>query len=229
MPSSVFITGTDHGLGRALVDRFLTEGWSVFAGRLELCTAGAAARGERGLVEVPLDVRDLTSVRDAARAVGERTPSLDFLVNNAGVHPSRETRVEDVDFEAARDVLDVNALGPLRVTQQFLALLERGARKVIVNVSSEAGSLATCTRGGEFAYCMSKAALNMQTRLLQNGLGSRGFRVFSVHPGWMRTPMSVPEAPLDPAQSAARIYALFADPGSDLPRFVAHDGSEHAW
>jgi NAD(P)-dependent dehydrogenase (short-subunit alcohol dehydrogenase family) len=129
-----------------------------------------------------------------------------------------------------RDVIDVNALGPLRVTQSLLELLRRGTRKVIVNISSEAGSILRCGRKSWFGYCMSKASLNIQTRILENHLRADGFRVFSAHPGWMRTPMSASAAaPLAPEQSAAYLYDLLVDPRPDTPQFVQYDGSEHPW
>jgi NAD(P)-dependent dehydrogenase (short-subunit alcohol dehydrogenase family) len=225
------VTGADHGLGRAFVEKFLGEGFRVFAGCHRLERDGASARDHGSeLTEVPLDVRSAASVAAAAAAVRARSESLDLLINNAGINPDKEIPLEALELEMVRDVIDVNALGPLRVTQRFLPLLRRGERKVIVNISSEAGSLARCGRKSWFGYCMSKAALNMQTRILENYLREQGFRVFCVHPGWMRTPMSAAsEAPLAPEESAAHIYALVAHPRAETPQFVQYDGTEHPW
>lgn len=230
MSSSVFVTGADRGLGRAFVQEFSARGFRVFAGLHELALSGAPARDAHGgVTEVPLDVTEIESVRAAARVVGARAGALDVVINNAGINPDLGIPLPELDFDVVARVLDVNALGPLRVSQALVPLLERGEKKLILNVSSEAGSLARCGRSSWFGYCMSKAALNMQTRILQNDLAARGFRVFSVHPGWMRTAMSSPDAPLAPEDSAARIASLLLDDDEPPPQFFQHDGSEYPW
>ena len=171
-------------------------------------------------------------VRTFAETVGARSPSLDVLVNNAAVNPEKGVELEALDIALTKTVLDVNALGPLRMTQALLGLLERGEKKTIVNVSSEAGSLTTCGRSSWFGYCMSKAALNIQSRLLENYLEPRGFRVVSLHPGWLKTPMANFEGPLAPEEAAARIAALVLDPKLDPPKssgFLQYDGTTHPW
>lgn len=228
-PLNVFVTGADRGLGRAFVERFEREGWRVYAGCLELQRSGGAACPSGAVLELPLDVADIESVRRARAIVESQTDRLDMLVNNAGINPDKDIPLEDLDFELVRAVIDVNALGPLRVSQQLLPLLRNGSRKVIVNISSEAGSLERCERTSWFGYCMSKASLNMQTRILGNYLRAEGFRVVTVHPGWMRTAMTSPGAPILPEESAARIIALTSDPAPSLPQYVQWDGSAYPW
>jgi NAD(P)-dependent dehydrogenase (short-subunit alcohol dehydrogenase family) len=87
-------------------------------------------------------------------------------------------------------------------------LLTAGRRKLIVNISSEAGSIGNCWRSAEFGYCMSKAALNMQSKILQNNLGPQGFKVLAIHPGWMQTDMGGAQADIHPDVSAQGIFEL---------------------
>jgi len=211
MVETVFITGADKGLGFSLTERFLSEGFRVFAGqygtgeRLQVL----GGRFPQTLTAVPLDVSSEESVAQAARAVARFTGALDVLINNAAVYLEGDRpALEDDPGSHWLQTFDVNALGPLRVTRQFLPLLKKGRRKVIVNISSEAGSIADCWRDREYAYCMSKAALNMQSRILQNYLAPGGFKVLAIHPGWMRTDMGGPNADIDPGESAAGIFAL---------------------
>jgi NAD(P)-dependent dehydrogenase (short-subunit alcohol dehydrogenase family) len=232
MIQSVFISGANRGLGQCLVDEFLARGWQVFAGR-RARAAGEAAAGETsaGLHWITLDVQDGASVDAAARAVGERTGGLDVLINNAAVNPRAEydAPLGTLDFAAMQLAYDVNALGPLRMLQTFLPLLERGTRKLIVNVSSEAGSLQHSWRDRAYGYCMSKAALNMQTTILDRALKDRGFNAIAVHPGWMRTEMGGADADLDPVDCAAGMYLVIDRANRETPRFVQHDGRAFPW
>ncbi len=233
MVGTVFITGADKGLGFSLAEKFLSEGFRVFAGqygtgdRLQ----ALAARSPQMLTTVPLDVTDTESVRQAARTVARLTDALDILINNAAVYLEGDRPALEDDPESHwLQTLNVNTLGPLRVTKQFLPLLAKGRRKMLINISSEAGSIADCWRDREYAYCMSKAALNMQSRILHNYLSPRGFRVLAVHPGWMRTDMGGPNADLDPDESAAGIFQLATrDWSPDDPIYVDYQGRPMRW
>jgi NAD(P)-dependent dehydrogenase (short-subunit alcohol dehydrogenase family) len=229
---SVLITGANRGLGRCLVDRFAAQGWLVFAGDRALASSSTPARDvSGGITLLGLDVQDAASVARAEKLVAERSRGLDVLVNNAAVNPLPEygATLGELDFDAIRLTLEVNAIGPLRVIQSFLPLLERGAHKLIVNVSSEAGSLQHSWRDRAYGYCMSKAALNMQTTILARALEPRGISALALHPGWMRTEMGGPDATLDPAESARGIYDVITSAGPSTPPFVQHDGQPFPW
>jgi NAD(P)-dependent dehydrogenase (short-subunit alcohol dehydrogenase family) len=227
MPQTVFITGTDSGLGQALVDRFLTSGWQVIAGQFR---RQAAITGQQELHTVALDVRIMESVRAAAQAAGTIAGSIDLLINNAGINADKDIPLEQLDIDISRDVIDVNALGPLRMVQQFLPLLEKGAMKRIVNISSEAGSLQGCYRTSWYGYCMSKAALNMQSRILSNYLRPRGFTVLIVHPGWMRSGMGSADATFAPEETAAHLYPIITGPRTkESPMYFQWDGKPLPW
>jgi len=235
MTKTVFITGADKGLGRSLTKVFLEQGFHTFAGQFDPET-GLPALEERfpdTLELIPLDVTDLSSVERAAVLVAEKTSALDILINNAGVFPGgSRVPLEELELSERRffHTMDVNAFGPLRVTQQFLPLLREGEMKRIVNVSSEAGSIADCWRNQEYAYCMSKAALNMQSKILQNYLGPDGFKVLAVHPGWMRTDMGGAEADIHPDEAADGILDLaMRDWGVDDPIYFDYQGKQMRW
>ena len=214
MIKTVFITGADEGLGFSLAGRFLQEGAHVFAGQYHADSGLSSLAGSfpQKFTAIPLDVTQLDSVRQAASRVAELIPALDVLINNAGVMLETRTPLPELDLAhlPLLATLDVNTFGPLRVVQQFLPLLEKGARKLIINVSSEAGSITNCWRESEFAYSMSKAALNMQSKILQNYLKPRGFKILAVHPGWMRTDMGGAGADIDADEAAEGIFHLAA-------------------
>ncbi|MGE5530426.1 MAG: SDR family NAD(P)-dependent oxidoreductase [Patescibacteria group bacterium] len=233
MAPTVLITGADEGLGFALARRFLDGGFTVLAGRYNRSLAAlpglAAARS--GLHIVDLDVADGASVAAAHACVAGLVSSLDILINNAGIHPpASNNALPLVDFAVMERTLAVNAIGPLRVVQRFLPLVLAGEKKLLVNISSEAGSIGACRRKAEFDYCMSKAALNMQSKILQNYLRDFGVKVLALHPGWMRTAMGGPDADLAPEEAADAIYNLAAAPPPlDGPIYLDYLGREMPW
>jgi NAD(P)-dependent dehydrogenase (short-subunit alcohol dehydrogenase family) len=214
MSPVVFISGAGRGLGLCLTDLFLKNGYTVLAGQYRVTEglARLAAHSGGSLHCIPLDVIDDDSVAAAAAAANSLTAHLDVLINNAAICEDECGRIEQVDFESVAQIMNVNTLGPLRLSKTFLPLLRKGNLKTIVNISSEAGSIADCWRKGMFGYSMSKAALNMQTRLLSNYLGDDGFRVLSIHPGWMRTDMGGKNAEIEPVEAAEGIYSIVTSP-----------------
>ena len=215
---NVFIAGASRGLGLALAEGYLAEGCRVFAGVRSVQADGLrklAGKYPRMLFPVRMDAAQTQQVREAARQVKETASQLDVVIYNAGVHfKENDCVLEDADMERCLETYNVNALGALRVAQAFAPLLTGGGRKVLANISSEAGSIADCARDKWFDYCMSKAALNMESKLLQNDLGKRGVKVLAIHPGWMRTDMGGMEADISPEESAAGIMKVIEKYGN---------------
>lgn len=235
MKPSVFVTGADKGLGFALVRRFLQGGFRVFGGVYtdESSLVKLAAEFSNDLHWVWQDVSNLEMVRRSAQQVAGMTVGLDILINNAGIHPEdSSTPLEGLDLANGKieRSMDVNAYGPLRVTQQFIPLLENGQMKRLVYISSEAGSIGDCPRKTEFGYTMSKAALNMVVKLLYNYLHPRGYQVTAIHPGWMRTDMGGPNADISADEAAESIYQLaLQERREDAPIFMERDGKTKVW
>lgn len=225
MPRRILITGASRGFGAALAASFTRQGHRVFA-----CVRGSAEKHRGPAAPIPLDVTSEESIRAACDLVAAEVPALDLLVNNAAIRSASVMRpIEEIDFGDVARTLDVNSIGPLRVMKAFLPMLRRGNAPAIVNVSSEAGSLGQCWRDREFDYCMSKAALNMATRLVANYLRDT-VRVVALHPGWLRTDMGGPRATLDPVRVADRVAELI---GSETRwpdhLFVDHEGKHLPW
>lgn len=185
------VTGCDHGVGLALAEQLALRGYRVAACRMneEEHLADGLAQGFPDQIQVfSLDISRDESVR--ALAEGLPFPALDLLVNNAGILGRMESGPdESLDFDLMLQVINVNALGTLRVTTAMLPLLRRGEQKTVINISSEAGSIQDCERTGWYGYCMSKAANNMQGALIHNTLRREGGRVFQIHPGHVATYM----------------------------------------
>jgi NAD(P)-dependent dehydrogenase (short-subunit alcohol dehydrogenase family) len=227
---TALVTGADKGLGFSLAKKFLEESFRVIAGRLGGGEQLNQLRERFGkhLLIVQQDVSDLKSVIESAQKAAQWTDHLDVLINNAGIYlrPQNERVLSDLDLSdgSVQKMMEVNALGPMRVTQQFLPLLRHGTRKRIVNISSEAASLTNNWRTDGHGYCMSKTALNMHCAILQRWLQPEGFKVLAIHPGWVRSDMS-PTGTVPPDESAAGIFALASrDWPADAPIFMDYTG-----
>jgi len=237
MDGIAFVTGADRGLGLALTDRLLSQGWRVFAGQYlaEWPALGQlASRYPDRLTAVTMDVTSIDSARAAARAVAEATDHVDVLINNAGVSSrSSERNIREAqDYDDMHRMYDVNALGPLRAVEALMPLLDRGAMKRLCFVSSEAGSINNAQRTSWFGYCMSKTALNMAVKILFNHLRPEGYTFRVYHPGWMRTYMSGVKntrADMEPEEAAAPALAYFLADLADEGRLVLRDWRGREW
>lgn len=160
---------------------------------------GLDALGVR--VEVGVDVTSDAAVDALAERLGATT--LDLLILNAGILSSEA--LGDLDFDRIRRQLEVNALGPLRVTARLAGHLREGAKVALV--TSRMGSIADNTSGGRYGYRMSKAALNIAGVSLAHDLRSRGVAVALLHPGFVRTDMTGHAGLVDAPEAAAGLIA----------------------
>lgn len=233
MSDNILITGANRGLGLALTEQLLRAGHSVHAlNRHD--SPGIADLLEKyptRLTCYSCDVTDETSIRQALEQVAARTGSLDIILNNAAVHLDQaRLPLESVDFSVYLPAFQANTVGPLMVIKYALPLVRKGVRKLIVNFSSEAGSIGSCWRKSEYSYCMTKAALNMGSRILQNYLKDEGIRVLALHPGWFTSDMGGENAPITPVQAAEPIVKLLFTPISPAaPMFVDWNGETLEW
>ena len=219
---TVVVTGASRGIGRAIAQKFLDEGWRVIGTSRD----GTAVIEDPHFTIVPLDLTDAASISAAVQRIGELAPSIDVLVNNAGVAIDEEEG--GVDMATLRETLETNLIGVIDVTNRLQAHIADGGR--VVNISSDAGSLtkAGTTRWWVPSYRISKAALNMYTKQLALALQPRDIAVLSFSPGWVRTDMGGDTAPRDPSEPAAEIYALVTR--ADLPTGQFWEGdAERNW
>ncbi len=155
--------------------------------------AAAQQIARDGLTIIPcqLDVTDPASIERARHRVAAELGRLDVLVNNAAILYDTWQRALDAELDQVREALETNTFGAWNVTRAFLPLLRRSRHARVVNVSSEAGSLATMG-GGTPAYRLSKVALNALTRMLAAELRRDRILVNAVCPGWVATDMGGP-------------------------------------
>jgi NAD(P)-dependent dehydrogenase (short-subunit alcohol dehydrogenase family) len=191
MPAAVsLVTGGNRGIGFEVCRQLADAGHTVVLTARNGAAADQAARRVGG-TPLRLDVTDPASIDAAARAVSDEHGRLDVLVNNAAISYDTWQRAATADLGVVREAAETNLYGPWQMIEAFLPLLRRSRHPRIVNVSSEAGSLASMG-GGTPAYAITKAALNALTRMLAAELRGDRILVNAICPGWVVTDMGGP-------------------------------------
>jgi NAD(P)-dependent dehydrogenase (short-subunit alcohol dehydrogenase family) len=229
--NTVLVTGANRGIGFELARQYAADGWQVLAACRSPGTAQALQRlardtpGKLSLVEI--EVTDARSIERAAEA--DRGP-VDLLINCAGVLGRPEQSTGSIDYEDFRHVLDVNVLGPARMTEAFAGRVAQSSRRTIVTITSGMGSLADNTSGGYVPYRTSKAAVNMVMRCAAIDLARRGIVCIVINPGWVKTDMGGAGATLTPEKSVTAMRRVIDKLGPrDSGKFFNYDGREYPW
>lgn len=180
-----------------------------------------------------MDIGDSESVNKAYEIVSKKYDRIDLLINNA-VTTSSDVEKDFFHFnlDFAAKVVDVTAVGPLRVIQKFFPLLENtDDMSLIINISSEAGSISKCYRKFYVDYGMAKAALNMGTMTIWNNIKDNDkVNIFAIHPGWIRTNGQEDNpAPLSSYDAAEILRKLFEERRYDKTghRFITNEGKDY--
>jgi NAD(P)-dependent dehydrogenase (short-subunit alcohol dehydrogenase family) len=197
-----FISGANRGIGLELARQLSARG-----DRLSASVRNAAAARALNAQLAPqhamartllFDVRNEAAIEAAAAAI---EAPLDVLVANAGAAgPPRQSAL-DLDFTAALDLFSTNTLGPLRLLKALRPKLG-GPNPRVVFMSSQLGSMASL-KPSSMIYCATKAALNKLAQCAAVELQPLGVTVIAIHPGWVRTDMGGPDAPLSTPDSAS--------------------------
>lgn len=228
------ITGADRGLGFALCEKLLAEGWFVIAGqfmdewneldKLRTCYSET-------LEVITLDVSSLKSVEEAAKKISEVTNHVDMLINNAGISGWEGDIRGKMNYAVSQNIFNVNSLGPIRMVENILPMMAKGMKRLCF-ISSEAGSISANLRNSSFGYCMSKTALNMAIKIMFNDLRPDGYTFRIYHPGWLRSYMGGKKSTigdLEPEDSAAVAVPFFIEDSYCEDRLVMIDNECMEW
>src|SRR4051794_18821889 len=244
-----FITGANKGIGLETARGLGKLGIAVVLGSRDEAQGRAAAaalraEGIQGAEAVRFDITRAEDHREVARHLEARYGKLDVLVNNAGV------LLDDADFgtpggfnttsavtpEILRRTFETNFFGVVALTQALLPLLRKAPAGRIVNLSSILGSLTLHADPSSpiyslkaFAYDASKTALNAFTVHLAQELRGTRVKVNSAHPGWVKTDMGGPAAPLDVPEGARTSVQLATLPDDGPTGGYFHLGQPLPW
>ncbi len=189
------VTGASRGLGRAAGEALARAGYTVFMAMRSPeksvdDMAGLKAAGLK-IISATLDVSDHKSIKFFIESVNKQTGRCDVLINNAGIFIDNESSsgsVIETDQDIIRRSMDTNTYGPFLLIQGLLPLMKKNGYGRIVNISSGMGSFREMDKG-YIGYRMSKAALNVVTKLFAAETGSDDILINSVCPGWVKTDM----------------------------------------
>jgi NAD(P)-dependent dehydrogenase (short-subunit alcohol dehydrogenase family) len=229
----VLVTGASRGLGLEFVRQLLARGDAVLAAcrrpsDAEALVSLAAAHPDRLRVR-PLDVTDPGSRAALLLAAEAEWGAIDLLINNAAVADFGE-HFGQLDAAIFRAAFETNTLAPLLFAEAAVPLLAKGRAPTVAYLSSVLGSIASTQSFYTPSYAVSKAALNMAVRLAAIPMAEQGIRSVALHPGWVKTDMGGPSAPLEAPESVSGmlrvIDTLPADARGD---FIDYRGETLPW
>lgn len=207
---TVFITGANRGIGLGMVLLMAGKDYRVFAGYREEARSERLfekARQDGRILPVKVDVTRESDLRGLAETIASQTGHLDILINSAGINLGKAGQIDSLNLKDFTESFLVNVGGPFLTTRYFLPLLKEGREKKVVNITSTMGSIQLST-GDMVPYRVSKAALNMLTKNMAIAYRPSGITVVGLHPGWVRTDMGGPEAPLSVEESVSKLLGI---------------------
>jgi 3-oxoacyl-[acyl-carrier protein] reductase len=176
MPNAI-ITGTSRGLGRALAEKLLNEGWNVWG-----FSRKASLIKHARFTEQLLDVTDESAVQQAVNLMSNNAVTFDLLVNNAGAASMNALLLTPA--KTAEALMRLNYLGSFHTLQAVGKLMVRQRRGLIINITTVAVPLALA---GEAAYVATKAAVDALTKVAAQELQSQGITVIGLGFGPIET------------------------------------------
>ena len=193
--NTILITGGGSGIGRALAESFHRLGNQVIiAGRGQEALDEAIAANP-GMKSLKLDVSDPKSIQSFAAQVTKDYPSLNVLINNAGIMGAENLLDTSNDLSTAEKTINTNLLGPIRLTAALLPSLRKQPRATIMTVSS---GLAFVPFAVAPTYCATKAAIHSYTQSLRYQLKSTKVEVIELIPPYVQTTLTGDQQANDP-------------------------------
>jgi NAD(P)-dependent dehydrogenase (short-subunit alcohol dehydrogenase family) len=229
MAAAALVVGASRGLGLGLAKELYSRGWNVTGTVRDprksdgLVQLAAASGGRVEIESIDIDnPQELEAL--AGRLKGRR---YELLIVNAGISGSQSPIEKATDEDLVR-VMQTNAIAPIRVAQRLLSQVTDGGK--IAFMTSLMGSVADNGSGGFDLYRISKASLNMLTRsFVANAAKDRNVTVLSLHPGWVRTDMGGPAAPLTVQESVQGLVDVLEGKHGRKHLFLDYRGRELPW
>jgi len=218
---NILVTGANRGIGLELCRQLKAQGHHVIA----VCRNTSDELNQLDIETIPsIDVTDNESLLLLKQHLADRP--VDVLINNAGILANNV--LGEIDYQTVMQQYLVNAIGPLKVTESLLPLLQQGAKVAII--TSRMGSMSDNDSGGHYGYRMSKAAVNMAGTSLAVDLKPKGIAVGLFHPGYVKTDMTSNQGFVDTNHSANGLLARIDELNLENTGSFWHaDGEQLPW
>ena len=185
--NTIFITGGTSGIGRALAEAFHQRGNKVIVAGRRQALLDEVARANPGIDTIALDINDPEQIKAVVQTVIKRHPTLNVIINNAGVMPFDNAASGALDDEQAVQLLMTNLLGPVRVSAAFVEHLKRQPEAYIINNSS---ILAYVPLAVTALYSATKAAIHSYSLSQRFMLRDTSVKVLEIAPPWVDTDLT---------------------------------------
>jgi NAD(P)-dependent dehydrogenase (short-subunit alcohol dehydrogenase family) len=229
---SVLITGANRGIGLKFVDYYCQQNWQVYATyRDEHHALLEKTTQYNHLTLLKVDVSEPSSINKLKQSMTGIT--LNLLINNAGVHGSKEHQLGQTsssDIALWQQVFAINTISPLLVTEAMSKNLQFGTPSKVAFISSKMGSISDNNSGGSYIYRSSKTALNAIVKSLSVDFKKFGITVVALHPGWVKTRMGGENALIDTKTSIEGMAQVIDNLSPQASgEFINYDGQPLSW
>jgi uncharacterized oxidoreductase len=193
--NTILITGGGSGIGRALAEAFHAQGNQVIISGRSQKTLDETTSANPGMKSLSVDMTDATSIRGFAKQLEEIFPSLNVVINNAGIMIPEDLLTQAADSDTAEKTILTNLLGPIRLTSALLPLLRKQPHATVMNVTS---GLAFIPLAMTPTYSATKAAMHSYTESLRHQLRETNVEVLELAPPYVATHLMGEQQASDP-------------------------------
>jgi uncharacterized oxidoreductase len=193
--NTILITGGGSGIGRALAEAFHKLGNQVIVAGRRKAVLDETVAANPGMHAAVLDVQDARALAEFVASMGRQYPSLNVLINNAGIMKTEDLNDSAADFSVVESTVQTNLIAPLRLTAALLPLLKKQPHSTVMTVSS---GLAFLPLAMTPTYCATKAAIHSWTQSLRYQLQGSSVQVMELIPPYVQTELMGSHQTSDP-------------------------------